>query len=217
MKKKYIIVIVIVILLVLLVMFVANNKLHTTKQIEKEVSKYSFNYSLIKTDEATLGVEGWMEHQKDWYFHDNDFDFDFYATSQITEIGKSKHYFVGYWEPYINKATEVLRNDFERCIKEEFSEVYNISKIDFEYSNDVYAWRIHIHGDKTEKYSRDNWKTLVKDASRKICNVLEEYDSNFRNRKLNGGWFKLDKDFYFQWYGDNTPNTFYYLSTDDIS
>lgn len=217
--KKFLIILIILLVLIGITVtyYVSKNKLHSTKQIEDEVSKYSFNYSLLDIDEGGTSIGGWNEYQKDWYFHDNDLDFDFYATSQIFGIENSRQLFVGYWRSYINKAIEVLGDDFRKIIKDTFAKEFNVSDVEFKYLNDISAFSIELYGNKTENYSEENWDNMIKQASNKICDTIKNYDPNFENRKLNAGWFTEDKNLCFKWYNEYNQSRFYHLLEDSVS
>lgn len=194
------------------------SELHSTKEIQKEVDKYSFDYTLKDKDGAKLSLEGKQTEQKDWYFIDNEFDFEFYATSQTT-YSNGINFFIAYWQPYMTKAFEVLKEDAEDCIKEQVAEVFEVSKVEFYYSRDLYSMNFNIYGKTTENYTEEKWDEKIVKASEKICDIIvEKYDSRFRERELKNGWFDWQEEgFCFGWYPIDENKEKMFLGFYDLS
>jgi uncharacterized protein YxeA len=57
--------------------------------VEQYVSKYSNDFTLLKNESYSVGLEGFKEsNDTDWYFHDNELDFDFHVKTLKSEYSK---------------------------------------------------------------------------------------------------------------------------------
>ena len=189
-KKMFLIVILIVIVILVLFKFIGPLPCFSQEFVENYVSKYSKDFFLVKKESYSLGLNSFKESDEtDWYFHDNELDFGFHVKTLKSEYPpKGKHIACNYYDAYIEKFLNAKDTEIKQMITDMFSEIYDIEEYDIYYYHDTGQIRISIDGRKNTNFSKDKSNKLCQTASIQLCEYIEKYDLNFKNRNKNIGW-----------------------------
>lgn len=185
------------IIIVGLFKFIEPQPCFSQKFVENYVSKYSKDFTLLKKESNSVGLNGFKESDEtDWYFHDNELDFDFHVKTLKSEYSpKGKHISCNYYDYYMKKLIAVRGEEIKQMVMDTFSEIYDIDKYDIYYYDDNGQIRISIDGIKNTNFSQTRYNELCEIISKKLCEIIDKYDFNFKNRSMKIGWdVDLDTD-----------------------
>lgn len=177
--------------------FKKGTDLHSFQDIENEVKNYSFNYTYLYKNGGNIGVDGYTEHEIDYYFHDNDLDFDFYAkTLNTNNPYYGKQLYISFWNSYFEKIQNSIGSDIEDYIKKEFEKYNDIKNVEYKYDSSVSIWKIYLSTDRYNYYSNININNIynVIDIYHGICKIIEKFDPNFLSRKKTMETWYNDED-----------------------
>ena len=190
------------IIIVGLFKFIEPQPCFSQKFVENYVSKYSKDFTLLKKESNSVGLNGFKESDEtDWYFHDNELDFDFHVKTLKSEYPpKGKHIACNYYDYYVEKLIDVKGKEIKQMTIDVFSEIYDIEKYDIYYYHNTGQIRISIDGQKNTSFSKARYNELCQIVSKKLCEYIEKYDLNFKNRNMIIGW---DTDLNTDWSDTN--------------
>ncbi|MBR3163364.1 MAG: hypothetical protein IKF17_04635 [Clostridia bacterium] len=160
------------------------------KFVEKYVATYSKDFTFLKKDTYSVSLNGFLEsNDTDWYFHDNELDFDFHVKTLKSDYPpKGKHIACNYYKPYIEKLINEKGNEIKQQITNIFDEILDIDEYSIFYNEDAAIIDINIDGLKKSNYSKTRYIELCQIAAKELCEYIEKYDLNFKNRNFKIGW-----------------------------
>lgn len=163
---------------------------YSQEVVENYISKYSKDFTFLRKETYSIGVDGFRESvDTDWYYHDNELDFDFHVKTLKSEYPpKGEHIYSHYYNYYMEKLLNIKEQDINRILMDVFDEIYNINSCTIRYNDNHGAIIIYINGEEREEFSSEKYVELSQIASKKICECIEEFDSNFKSRSKSVGW-----------------------------
>lgn len=189
--KKLILVVALVAIIIMVVFKVIGPlPCFSQKFVEEYVAKYSKDFTFLNKESYSLGINGFIEsNETDWYFHDNELDFDFHVKTLKSEYPpKGKHIACNYYDDYVEKLINVKGEEIKQMIIDIFNEIYDIEEYDIYFSHDTGQIRISVDGQENEKFSKARYSELCEIVPKKLCEYIEKYDPNFKNRNMKIGW-----------------------------
>ncbi len=159
------------------------------ESVEEYVFEYSKDFSFVRNESYSVGLNGFEESEEtDWYFHDNELDFDFHVKTLKSEISGGKHISCNYYSAYVEKLIDEKGPEIKQIVLNTFIEICDMEEEDICFLDADDKIRIVIEGQENIDFSKERYTELCKIASEKICEYLERYDTNLKNRSLIIGW-----------------------------
>lgn len=189
-KKFNLIFVLIMIVSIGLFKFIKPSTCFSQEFVENYISKYSNDFTLLKQKSYSSILNGFKEsYETDWYFHDNELDFDFHVKTLKSEYPpQGKHIVCNYYDAYIEKILNTKDIEIKQIITDLFSKIYDIEEYYIYYYHDTGQIRISITGQKNTDFTDDKFNELSQTVSIQLCEYIEKYDLNFKNRNKNIGW-----------------------------
>lgn len=159
--------------------------------VEEYVSKYSKDFIFIRNESYSIGLNGFKESDDtDWYFHDNEWDFDFHVKTLKSENSSgSKHIICNYYDYYLEKLMDESGLEIKKIVLDTFDEIYdNIEEDNISLAEGSNKISIAIEGQKNKNCTEERYTELCQTVSKRIFEYLEKYDPNLKNRSMTIGW-----------------------------
>lgn len=174
-KKIIIIVILIAIIILVLLKLIGPFPCFSHEYVVNYVSKYSKDFTLIKKESYSLGLNSLIEsNETDWFFHDNELNFDFHVKTLKSEYPpKGKHISCNYYNYYIEKLINGKSEEIKNIVIDLFDEIYDLEKCNIYNNTDQI--RIYIDGQQNINFSQARYIELCKIVSKKICEYIVNY------------------------------------------